>query len=100
MRNVTVAVWAAALAGLALLPCAAVAQTVEGRRQAATVDEPSRAASPYGARYIPGVGFRYVYSGAGPRVYGYYARGYRAKRCGGDRVWNGAGCVRARHWLW
>jgi hypothetical protein len=38
------------------------------------------AARPYGATYIPGVGFRYLAAG-GPVVYGYYrARGYRAYR--------------------
>jgi hypothetical protein len=48
-----------------------------------------QAASPYGATYIPGVGFRYVVPG-GPRVYGYraygprvhgYRRAYREERC-------------------
>jgi hypothetical protein len=50
-----------------------------------------QAASPYGATYIPGVGFRYVAPGS-PRVYGYYAgprvyryRAYRRERC---------------HWFW
>jgi len=46
-------------------------------------------ASPHGATYIPGVGFRYVapggsrvygYRAYGPRVYG-YRRGYRGERC-------------------
>lgn len=47
------------------------------------------AAAPYGARYYPGVGFRYVLPPservygyyAGPRVYGYAAR-YRPCRSG------------------
>jgi hypothetical protein len=67
------------------------------------VDEPvPRAAAPYGARYIPGVGFRYVAPG-GPVVYGYYraARGYRSyrtarasKRCRADWWWNSERCWR------
>jgi hypothetical protein len=57
-----------------------------------------QAARPYGATYIPGVGFRYV-TGGGPVVYGYYrdARAYRAtrsaRRCRDDG-WFG----RCRHW--
>jgi len=50
------------------------------------------AAAPYGARYYPGVGFRYVLPPseriygyyAGPRVYGYRTR-YRA--CESARFW-------------
>src|SRR5437899_2909215 len=38
-------------------------------------DEQPRAASPSGATYIPGVGFRFLAPG-GPRVYG-WAYGYR-----------------------
>ena len=47
-----------------------------------------RSAAPYGATYVPGVGFRYItpggsrvygYRAYGPRVYGY--RHYRAERC-------------------
>jgi hypothetical protein len=50
---------------------------------------PPKSANPYGATYIPGVGFRYLAPG-GARVYGYrtYAprvygdrRGYRQERC-------------------
>ena len=78
MRSSVIA--ATVLAGFALLPVASQAQTVEGRRAAVAIDEVSRAASPHGARYIPGVGFRYVYPGGGARVYGYYARSYKAKR--------------------
>lgn len=83
MRGVFVAAsWAAGLIGLCLVPSAASAQSVESRRSAGAVDEVSRAASPYNARYIPGVGFRYTYPGAGPQVYGYvrYARSYKARR--------------------
>jgi hypothetical protein len=56
------------------------------------VDPPLDAASPAGAVYIPGVGFRYVAPG-GPRVYGYYqayaprAYGYRARRACRERGW-------------
>jgi hypothetical protein len=47
--------------------------------------DPAEAASPAGALYIPGVGFRYVVPGSrvyawrayGPRVYGYRARTHR-----------------------
>jgi hypothetical protein len=53
---------------------------------------PAFATAPYGARYYPGVGFRYVLPPservygyyAGPRVYGYRAR-YRA--CESGRFW-------------
>ena len=72
--------------------------------------EVPRAASPNGAVYIPGVGFRYVaplprvygYYAAGPRVYGYSdsreARRYRAYRVSCDRpgAWFGERC--ARRW--
>ena len=80
MRTVVVAVWSAGLIGLCL-PSVVSAQTVESRRDASAVDTPAPAASPYNARYIPGVGFRYYYPG-GPQVYGYvrYARSYKAKR--------------------
>lgn len=63
------------------------------------------AASPSGARYIPGVGFRFVTPPgprvygyrAAPRVYGYYAdresmrhrRYYRHAACDSDRAWWG-----------
>jgi hypothetical protein len=72
--------------------------------------EVPRAASPNGAVYIPGVGFRYVaplprvygYYAVGPRVYGYSdsreARRYRAHRVACDRLnaWFGERC--ARRW--
>jgi len=57
-----------------------------------------QAARPYGATYIPGVGFRYIAPG-GPRVYGYYrARSDRAarsdRRCRHDWWLFGAHCYR------
>jgi hypothetical protein len=74
------------------------------------LDVPPRAASPAGARYIPGVGFRlvpppgtrvYGYYAA-PRVYGYYAdresmryrRYYRPASCSSHRLWRGERCGR------
>lgn len=97
MRAAAVAAWAAGLIGLSLLPSAASAQSVESRRDASAVDMPAPAASPYNARYIPGVGFRYTYPG-GPQVYGYvrYARGYMAKRPGVYRN----RYYRDRRWWW
>jgi len=69
---------------------AAFAQTTVPYISTPSVDaEAPRSASPYGATYIPGVGFRYVapggarvygYRAYGPRVYG-YRRGYREERC-------------------
>ena len=50
------------------------------------------ATAPYGARYYPGVGFRYVLPPS-ERIYGYYARprvyGYRARyrACESGRFW-------------
>lgn len=57
--------------------------------------DPAEAASPDGAVYIPGVGFRYVvpgsrvygWTGYGPRVYSYRARAER--RACRDRDWWG-----------
>lgn len=101
MRKVGVTI--AGLLGLLAIcaPTAGSAQTIESQRPQSAIDAPSAAASPYNARYIPGVGFRYVYPG-GPQVYGYvrYARGYRAKRCGAHAVWNGEACVSKRRWIW
>jgi len=75
--------------------------------------EVPQVASPRGATYIPGVGFRFV-PPLGPRVYGYYygprvygwyddrearryQRGYRANRVACDRDWwFGERC--ARRW--
>ena len=77
------------------------------------VGEVPQAASPTGATYIPGVGFRFV-PPLGPRVYGYYygprvygyyddrearryQHGYRARRVACDRdSWFGDRC--ARRW--
>jgi hypothetical protein len=64
----------------------------------------AEAASPAGAVYIPGVGFRYVvpgtrvygWTGYGPRVYGYRARAER--RACRDRDW--WGFDRCRHSRW
>jgi hypothetical protein len=60
-----------------------------------TAPDPAVAASPAGAVYIPGVGFRYVvpgsrvygWTGYGPRVYGYRA-GARHRACR-ERDWWG-----------
>jgi hypothetical protein len=61
-----------------------------------------QAASPAGAVYIPGVGFRYV-TPLGARVYGWYygprmryQHGYRARwvACGGVDAWFAARCAR------
>ena len=76
------------------------------------VGEIPRAASPTGATYIPGVGFRFV-PPLGPRVYGWYygprvygwsddresrryRHAYRARRivCDRDSTWYGDRCVR------
>jgi hypothetical protein len=88
---------AALLAG----PKPASAQTLEYFKPPIGDIPPATAASPYGARYIPGVGFRYVYPG-GPRVYGYtsyYGRAYgyaapRRRGCG----WDGERCARRHRW--
>jgi hypothetical protein len=69
-------------------------------------DPMPEAASPGGAVFIPGVGFRYVAPG-GPRVYGYRAYGSRvyssraraARRACRDRDWLGFDrCRRDRVW--
>ena len=109
------AVGRAILAGLALgtgllaAAAGASAQVVQPRDGPPTgTGEVPDAAGPAGARYIPGVGFRfvtppgYVYAYR-PRVYGYYAdresmryRRYRATRvaCDPDRAWYGERCGR------
>ena len=72
-----------AIAGLAATSAVAVAE-VDRPRDAPPVGvgEVPQSASPAGARYIPGVGYRFV-APPGPRVYGYYAGprvyGYRAR---------------------
>lgn len=105
------AILAAALVlgtGLLAVPTGASAQLAQPRDAPppGTGDLPG-AASPDGARYIPGIGFRfvpppgYVY-GYRARVYGYYAdresmryyRGYRATRASCDRDWFWERCGR------
>ena len=81
-RNIRVSLLAA-IAGLAVTATAAFAEIDQPRDAPAVgVGEVPRSASPAGARYIPGVGFRMV-PPPGPRVYGYYAGprvyGYRAR---------------------
>jgi hypothetical protein len=89
----------AAGAGLFGVSVGASAQVTQPRdAPPADTGEVPRAASPNGAVYIPGVGFRYVaplprvygYYAAGPRVYGYSdsreARRYRYHRVACDRL--------------
>ncbi len=99
-------VLAALVAGAALLagPESAAAQLLEYFKPPVGDIPPATAASPYGARYIPGVGFRYVYPG-GPRVYGYtsyYGRVYgyapRRRGCGAQHAWDGGRCARRHRW--
>jgi hypothetical protein len=101
---------AALAAGAALgLSAGASAQVTQPRdAPPPETGEVPRVASPNGATYIPGVGFRYVaplprvygYYAAGPRVYGYSdsreARRYRAYRVSCDRpgAWFGERCAR------
>jgi hypothetical protein len=102
----------AAGAGLLGLSAGAPAQVTQPRdAPPADTGEVPRAASPNGAVYIPGVGFRYVaplprvygYYAAGPRVYGYSdsreARRYRNHRVACDRAsaWFGERCARRWH---
>ncbi|HZT46700.1 MAG TPA: hypothetical protein VFA64_01915 [Hyphomicrobiaceae bacterium] len=104
----------AALAFAGGLLAAAAGASAQPRDAPLPGSEQPDAASPAGARYIPGVGFRfvpppnYVY-GYRTRVYGYYAdresmryyRGYRAHRagCDPDRArWHGDRC--GRSWRW
>jgi hypothetical protein len=102
----------AALAFGAGLLAAAAGTSAQPRDAPPPGSEQPDAASPAGARYIPGIGFRfvpppnYVY-GYRTRVYGYYAdresmryyRGYRAYRaaCDPHRGWLGDRC-RRRWW--
>jgi hypothetical protein len=81
-------VWALAAGMLVCTHAAASAQTsvpyVTSGEHAVDPETP-RSVAPYGATYIPGVGFRYVTPG-GLRVYGYRAYGprvygYRQERC-------------------
>jgi hypothetical protein len=93
-RTIVIAALAAG-AGLlgSVAPASAQQQPLLYPPPVGRVDAPLEAASPDGAVYIPGVGFRYVAPG-GPRVYGYYYRaygprayGYRARRACADRGW-------------
>lgn len=70
------------------------------------VGEQPNSASPAGAVYIPGVGFRYLAAG-GPRVYGWAGRRYgygsrvygyrqRARACRDRDWWHRDRC--GRHW--
>ena len=108
---------AALAAGAGLLGAAAGASAqVSVPRDAPPpgVGEIPQAASPRGAVYIPGVGFRFV-PPPGPRVYGWYYgprvygwyddresrryhHGYRARRvaCDRDRAWLGERCAHRR----
>lgn len=115
-RPVFAAALSAAVAlgiGLAMVATEARAQNPQPRdRPPEGLDEPPGAASPSGARYIPGVGFRFVaplprvygYYTA-PRVYGYYAdretmryrRYYRRAACDSDSFWRGERCSRRWH---
>ena len=84
---------AIAIAASSLGACAgASAQVIYPNAKIPLAPSSAFAAAPYGARYYPGVGFRYVLPPseriygyyAGPRVYGYRAR-YRA--CESGRFW-------------
>ena len=102
---------AALAAGAALgLSAGASAQLTQPRdAPPPETGEVPQVASPNGATYIPGVGFRYVaplprvygYYAAGPRVYGYSdsreARRYRAYRVSCDRLGSWFGEC-ARRW--
>jgi len=76
-----------------LLSTGALAQTTNPNAQIPLSPSEARATYPYGARYYPGVGFRYVLPPA-ERVYGYYA---------GPRVYSyraRPSCASARTWFW
>ena len=102
MRGRIVLAALVAAAGLMVGPESAAAQTMEYFKPPLGDAPQANAASPYGARFIPGVGFRYIYPG-GPRVYGYtsyYGSGYgyapRRRGCGANRVWDGGRCATKR----
>ena len=107
--------WGLLAAALALGMLAAAgdagAQTPQPRdAPLPTTGEVPQSATPRGARYYPGIGFRlappldYTY-GYRARVYGYYAdresmryyRGYRARRVACERDWLGDRCRRRWH---
>lgn len=94
-RSILVAALAAGL-GLLGLQCGASAQqSRETFAPVVGVGEAPDAASPGGAVYIPGVGFRYLAAG-GPRVYG-WTYGYRT-RVYGYRYRAGKRACRDRDW--
>ena len=83
----------AVVAPLAAMSPTAFAQTTVPQVSTPSVDPGSaESASPYGATYIPGVGFRYVAPG-GARVYGYRAYGPQVY---GYRRYLDEGCF----WFW
>jgi len=95
----------AATLGLALLTQTegAWAQTIDPNTKIPITPPTAYSAAPYGARYYPGVGFRYVLPPservygyyAGPRVLAYEARRYR--RACQDAFWSwDRRCVSAR----
>jgi hypothetical protein len=105
--------FAALATGASLLAASTGASAQPRDAPPADIGEVPLAASPRGATYIPGVGFRFV-APLGPRVYGYYSGprvygyyddretrryhyGYRAHKVACDRDgWFGERC--ARRW--
>jgi hypothetical protein len=97
MRRMMAAGVLAALAGFVMAPAAAGAQSADPEVQAPVGPPPGEATNPHGARYYPGIGFRYALPPGervygyyrGPRVYGYSQRarvyGYRSRAR--DRWW-------------
>lgn len=99
-RSIPVAALAAGLGLLGLASDAGAQNNRESFAPVVGVGELSDAASPGGAVYIPGVGFRYLAAG-GPRVYGwtgYRSRVYgyrqRARACRDHDWWHGDRCRR------
>jgi hypothetical protein len=96
-RSILVTVLAAIAGLLGLQPSASAQQANQPNIPPLVgVEPPPKSASPNGAAYIPGVGFRYVvpggakvygYTAYGPRVYGYRARANR--RACRERDWWG-----------
>jgi hypothetical protein len=90
----------AALAAASLtLPLEAWAQSTNPNAKTPAGMPTATAAAPYGARYFPGIGFRYVLPPA-ERIYGYYAgprvsayrsRALRSCRSENFWLWDGAG---------
>jgi hypothetical protein len=108
-RAIVIAALAAGAALLGLSAGASAQLTQPRDAPPPETGEVPRVASPNGATYIPGVGFRYVaplprvygYYATGPRVYGYSdsreARRYRAYRVSCDRLGSWFGEC-ARRW--